>query len=135
MMEMDWTNVILGVLTLLGGCGWVIDRKKHRQEIESMKADIRQKELDLGTDFVKKFRELIAGPLEEEVGKLRNEVKDLRNAIEGVYDCSYRDDCPVRKRMRKQSAGGEGKSLWPSDMRDKGFGEGSGDGRTSRYHS
>ena len=103
---MDWTSVMLGVLTLLGGCGWVMDRKKHRQEIESLKADIRQKELDLGTDFVKKFRELIAGPLEEEVGKLRTEVNQLRDAIEGVYDCSYRNDCPVRKRMRKQQAGG-----------------------------
>ena len=95
MIEIDWTNVILGVFTLLGGCGWV-----------SMKADIRQKELDLGTDFVKKFRELIAGPLEEEVGKLRNEVKDLRNAIEGVYDCPYRNECPVRERMRQQPPSG-----------------------------
>ena len=106
MIEIEWTNVILGVFTLLGGCGWVIDRKKDRQEIESMKADIRQKELDLGTDFVKKFRELIAGPLEEEVGKLRNEVKDLRNAIEGVYDCPYRNECPVRERMRQQPPSG-----------------------------
>ena len=38
--NIDLTSVILGVLTLLGGCGWVIDKKKHRQEVESMKADI-----------------------------------------------------------------------------------------------
>jgi hypothetical protein len=102
MVNIEWTSIIMGVLTLLGGCGWVIDKKKHKQEIESLKADIRQKELDLGTDFVKKFRELIAGPLEEEVGKLRNEVKELRDAIEGIYDCPYRDDCPVRDKLRKQ---------------------------------
>ena len=71
MIEIDWTNVILGVFTLLGGCGWVIDRKKHRQD-----------------------------------GKLRNEVKDLRNAIEGVYDCPYRNECPVRERMRQQPPSG-----------------------------
>jgi len=103
MVNIEWTSIIMGVLTLLGGCGWVIDRKKHRQEIENLKADIRQKELDLGTDFVKKFRELIAGPLEEEVGKLRNEVKELRDAIEGIYDCPYRAECPVRDKLRKQS--------------------------------
>ena len=104
--NIDLTSVILGVLTLLGGCGWVIDKKKHRQEVESIKADNRQKELDLGTDFVKKFRELIAGPLEEEVGKLRTEVKDLRDAIEGIYDCPYRGECPVRDRMQHPAKGG-----------------------------
>ena len=34
----DWTSIILAVITCLGGCGWEIDRKKHRQEIESLKA-------------------------------------------------------------------------------------------------
>lgn len=103
MVNIEWTSIIMGVLTLLGGCGWVIDRKKHRQEIENLKADIRQKELDLGTDFVKKFRELIAGPLEEEVGKLRNEVKELRDAIEKVYECPFSSDCPVRQRLQHES--------------------------------
>lgn len=98
----DVTSIILGVLTLLGGCGWVIDRKKHRQEIEALKADIRQKNLDLSTEFVEKFRSLISDPLEEQVDKLRNEVNQLRDAIEGVYDCPYRDECPVRDKLRKQ---------------------------------
>ena len=77
----DVTSIILGVLTLLGGCGWVIDRKKHRQEIEALKADIRQKNLDLSTEFVEKFRSLISDPLEEQVDKLRNEVNQLRDAL------------------------------------------------------
>ena len=104
---MDWTSVILGVLTLLGGCGWVMDRKKHRQEVEGLKADIRQKELDLGTDFVKKFKELIANPLENEVVNLRTEVNRLKDAVEGVNDCAYRAECPVRDCMRKQQGSGE----------------------------
>ena len=29
----DVTSVVLGLMTLLGGCGWFIDRRKHRQEI------------------------------------------------------------------------------------------------------
>ena len=101
---MEWTSVILGLMTLLGGCGWVIDRKKHRQEIESLRADVKQKELDLSTDFVQKFRTLISDPLEGEVEKLRTEVKELRDAIQGIYECPFRDECPVRQRMRKQSA-------------------------------
>ena len=104
---MEWTSVILGLMTLLGGCGWVIDRKKHRQEIESLRADVKQKELDLSTDFVQKFRTLISDPLEGEVEKLRTEVKELRDAIQGIYECPFRDECPVRQRMRKQQADDE----------------------------
>ena len=77
----DVTSVVLGLITLLGGCGWFIDRRKHRQEIESMKADIRRKELDLGTEFVQRYRELITGPLEEDVGKLRIEIKELMSML------------------------------------------------------
>ena len=104
---MEWTSVILGLMTLLGGCGWVIDRKKHKQEIESLRADVKQKELDLSTDFVQKFRTLISDPLEGEVEKLRTEVKELRDAIQGIYECPFRDECPVRQRMRKQQADDE----------------------------
>ena len=109
MVGIDLTSVILGVITLLGGCGWVIDRKKHKQEIESLRADVKQKELDLGTDFVQKFRELIASPLEEEVKKLRTEVNELKDALQKVYDCPFSSDCPVRKRMQhKPDSGDEG---------------------------
>lgn len=102
------TSVVLGLMTLLGGCGWFIDRRKHRQEIESMKADIRRKELDLGTEFVQRYRELITGPLEEDVGKLRIEIKELRNAIEGINDCPYRADCPVWERLQREPKVGGG---------------------------
>jgi hypothetical protein len=68
-----------------------------------MKTDNQMKKLDLSSEFAVKFKELIVGPLEDEVAKLRTEVKDLKDAIEGVYDCPYRDDCPVRDKLRKQS--------------------------------
>lgn len=62
---MDWTSIILGVLTLLGGCGWLIDRKKHRQEVESLKADVRRKDMDrilkLLTSIVKTMNQKVKG--------------------------------------------------------------------------
>ena len=67
-----------------------------------MKTDNQMKKLDLSSEFAAKFKDLIVGPLEEEVGKLRTEVKDLKDAIEGVYDCPFRYDCPVRDKLRKQ---------------------------------
>ena len=103
----EWTNVILGVITLLGGCGWVIDRKKHKQEIESLKADIRQKNMDLGKMYVDEFHKNIVKPLEVRVEELTNEVNRLKDAIEKVNDCPYRDRCPVRNNGMPRDEGGD----------------------------
>ena len=104
MITLDITAIVLAILGMVGGwLNWFLDRRKHRQEVESLKADNRQKNLDLGTDFVLKFRELIAGPLEEEVKNLRTEVNQLKDAIEKVNDCPYRSTCPVRKRLHNES--------------------------------
>lgn len=100
---MNWTEIILGLLTLLGGCGWVIDHKKHRQEVESLKADNRQKEMNLSKDYVTEFRTFIAEPLQREVSELRDEVNQLRNAIQRIDRCPHRDHCPVYDGLRKQS--------------------------------
>ena len=35
-MTIDWTNIILAVLTLIGGCGWIVNRRKYRQEVRSV---------------------------------------------------------------------------------------------------
>ena len=99
---MNLTSIILAILTLLGGCGWFVEGRKHKQEVESLKADNQQKNLNLGTDFVEKFRALIAQPLEDEVMKLRTEVNQLKDAIEKINDCPYSSRCPVRARLRNE---------------------------------
>ena len=60
---MGWTEIILGLFTLISSFGWIIDRKKHRQEVESLRADVKQKELDLSKDYVTEWRTYIAEPL------------------------------------------------------------------------
>ena len=54
---------MLGVLTLIGGCGWIVDRRKHKQEVEGLKADNRQKDMELSKQYVTEFRTFIAEPL------------------------------------------------------------------------
>ena len=54
-MTINWTEIILAVIAFLSG--WIVTRKKNR--------------LDLSTEFVAKFRTLIAEPLEAEVNRLR----------------------------------------------------------------
>ena len=67
----NWTEVLLSLMTLLGSCGWFVAGKKHKQEVEGLKTENQMKKLDLSSEFVNKFRELIIGPLETEVKKLR----------------------------------------------------------------
>ena len=100
---MDWTSIILAIISFLGGLGWMLDRKKHRQEIESLKADNRQKDMNLSKDYVTEWRTYIAEPLQREVGELRNEVAQLRDAIQKISDCPHSGSCPVRDELRKQS--------------------------------
>lgn len=105
MMNLDWTEIILGIMTLVGGCGWAVNQHKYRQEVEGLKADNRQKDMDLSKDYVAEFKTNIAEPLQQEVGKLRQEVTELRDAIERIGDCPHRDECPVRCQLVRQHEG------------------------------
>ena len=96
---MGWTEIILGLFTLISSFGWLIDRKKHKQEVEALKADNRQKDMNLSKDYVTEWRTYIAEPLQREVNELRNEVKELRDAIQRVGDCPHRAQCPVLEQL------------------------------------
>ena len=98
----EWLNWVMGLLTLVAGGGWLFDRKRHRQEVESIKADNRQKDLDLSKDYVESFRKEIADPLRREVRELKKEVKKLNNAIGKIQDCPHAGDCPVYDELQKQ---------------------------------
>ena len=100
---MNWTEIVLGLFTLLSTCGWFVSGRKHRQEIESLKADNRQKDMNLSRDYVTEWRTYIAEPLQREVGELRQEVAQLRDAIQRISDCPHRAQCPVLDELRKQS--------------------------------
>ena len=104
MMTIEWTSILVAVITAVSG--WVtywFDRRRHKQEVESLKADNRQKDMNLSKDYVTEFRTFIAEPLQREVSELRQEVAELRHAIELVSDCPHRDGCPVRAELQRKS--------------------------------
>ena len=107
MEQMNWTEIVLGLFTLLSTCGWFVSGRKHRQEIESLKADNRQKDMNLSKDYVTEWRTYIAEPLQREVGELRQEVAELRNAIQRIADCPHSGTCPVRLQLQHKSQGDE----------------------------
>ena len=91
------TNIILGLMTLLSGCGWFVSGRKHRQEVKALKADNRLKDMELGQMYVEQFEKNIAEPLRREVRELREEVNELRHELENVKKCAcYCVDCPKR---------------------------------------
>ena len=108
MVQIEWTSVALAVIGVLSGWfTWWLDRRRHRQEVEGLKADNRQKDMNLSMDYVKEWRTYIAEPLQREVGELRQEVKELRDAIQRINDCVYRRECPVLGGLRQHEADGE----------------------------
>ena len=101
-MSVDWTSLLLALTNLLTGGGWLLDRRKRRQEAEGIRADNRQKEMDLAKSYVDEFKENIAEPLRKEVGGLRREIKNLKNAIQKINDCPHADGCPVYCELQRQ---------------------------------
>ena len=45
MGTIDVTAIVLAIISFLSGLGWMLDRKKHRQEVESLRADVKRKEM------------------------------------------------------------------------------------------
>ena len=67
----------LAIISFLSELGWMLDRKKHRQEVESLRADVKRKEMDLSRDYVTEWRTYIAEPLTI-VDLLRDSAKLMR---------------------------------------------------------
>ena len=101
---LDITGITLAIITMLSGWAtYWFDRRKHRQEVEGLKADNRQKDMELGKMYVDEFRSNIADPLRQEVLELRNEIDQLRNAIQRIADCPHSGTCPVRLQLLNES--------------------------------
>lgn len=100
------TSVTLGALSLLGGCGWFVSGRKHRQEVERLKGDNRMQDLMLAQKYVEEFEKNIAEPLRQEVRELREQVNMLKDELERVkrFAC-YCADCPARIGVRSRQEG------------------------------
>ncbi len=103
--EVDLTAIVLAVIGMVSG--WVsywLDHRKHKQEVKNLeveaqklKAETRQKYMDLAKMYVDEFTKNIATPLEKRVDELTNEVKELKDELENVKKCAcYCVDCPKR---------------------------------------
>lgn len=116
-MTVDWTQIVLALLAIVGGGGWLFDRQKHKAEVERLKADTDDKNFDLSKKYVESFEQQIVQPLKEELTSLKKQVttlsrtvKKLENAIGKIQDCPHSDGCPVYSELQKQRADDGGPS-------------------------
>lgn len=91
-------EIILSLITLLSSCGWVLERKKYLQEVRRSKVEVSREEFDLSAQYVQTFKQEIYEPLQEELHK-------LRQAMDRVADCMYRDQCPVLDQLHNHEQG------------------------------
>ena len=92
MGAIDLTAIVLGVIGMVSG--WVsywLDHRKHKQEVKNLeveaqklKAETRQKYMDLAKMYVDEFTKNIVTPLEGRVNELTKEVKELKDELEIV---------------------------------------------------
>lgn len=88
-------SIILAVLALVGNCGWIVAKRKYRQEVRKAEAEADREEFNLSAEYVKEFKEQVYAPLSEELQK-------LRSAIDKVSTCALYPDCPVVRDLRHE---------------------------------
>lgn len=107
----NWWNILESILTLVLGGGLLVSlatlratKRKADIEVESLKKDNRQKDMDLAKEYVEEFRANVVQPLEKEVKGLRRNIKNLTHAIQKSSECTYSNECPVRNELQKQQS-------------------------------
>lgn len=105
---MDLTSIILAVITILGGCGWIWDRKRHTQEVAALRKDNAAKDMELAQSYVSEWKNNIAEPLQREVKGLRRDVKKLTHAIQQANNCEHADNCPVLDELQHKQDSTDG---------------------------
>ena len=98
-LTIDWTSIILGLLTLLGGSAWFVNWRKDKQEAKGLRLDNQSKEYELAKRYVEDYTRTIVVPLQHRVDKMESKLDVLESAIQGVFDCPLNSDCPIVDRL------------------------------------
>ena len=82
----------------------IIDLKKHRQENESLKADNRQKDMNLSRDYVTEWRTYIAEPLAiaflcRDSAMSESELSPLRSLLKVDFVDLCRDSAKIESKL------------------------------------
>ncbi len=108
----EWVRTIVELL-LTGGLIVTLvtlrsTRRKAKAEADGVEKDNREKDMNLGEQYVNAFMKNIVDPLKTEMAELRQrvvtlteEVKELKDAVQKANTCPHADECPVLHRLQK----------------------------------
>lgn len=102
MRTIDFTSIILALLTFLNGFGWFFDRKKHKETVKGMKNDNQHKEMDLAKKYVDEYDRTIAQRLRNDVNELRNKLNQMQDVLHKIQVCPYIAECPVLDGLQRE---------------------------------
>ena len=102
---------VLLALIAAGALKSMFENKKYKQEVEKLKTDVeaaktntRSDELDNVKKAMSILMQEVVEPLKHEIKLIRNEVSNLRKAVEKANTCSHAANCTVRDELSKQDA-------------------------------
>ena len=115
MDTLEYMKLVCGILTVIityGGFRMYTDRRKYIQEVEKLKAEVRDAQVNTRgseLDNVQKAMQIlmdeIVEPLKQEINAIRKELGKLRRAVEKSN--SFATNCPVRDELQKPEKIGE----------------------------
>ena len=117
MDPLEYMKLVCGILTVIityGGFRMYTDRRKYIQEVEKLKAEVRDAQVNTRgseLDNVQKAMQIlmdeIVEPLKQEINAIRKELGKLRRAVEKSNSCRFATNCPVRDELQKPEKTGE----------------------------
>lgn len=117
MDTLEYMRLVCGILTVIityGGFRLYTDRRKYIQEVEKLKAEVREAQVNTRgseLDNVQKAMQIlmdeIVEPLKLEINAIRKELGKLRRAVEKSNSCRFATNCPVRDELQKPEKIGE----------------------------
>lgn len=91
-MELNWTEIALAIIAIVAAVvTHLLDRRKHKTEVDQLKADIEKTKSETMTSTVSGlgsavdvYQDLVAG-IKEEMKELRDSNTELRNKLAKVF--------------------------------------------------
>ena len=101
-MNGSLSDILLAIIAAIAGCGWFVDGRKHRKQVEALNIENERQRINLADDYVQHFKQQIVEPLVSEMQQLKAEVNMLNKAVARIDDCHHAEQCPVRESLNKE---------------------------------
>lgn len=101
-MNESLSDILLAIIAAIAGCGWFVDGRKHRKQVEALNIENERQRINLADDYVQHFKQQIVEPLVSEMQQLKAEVNMLNKAVARIDDCHHAEQCPVRESLNKE---------------------------------